>query len=158
MADEKIVKNTTGLDIELGAVGIPVPANDQYIIEIVDYLLWASEDAIVEITPFINSGDLVINDGTSDLTAAEGIRFLEYADRAYIEKDGTTVTKVNKVLNFEGFDVTDNGSGKTTITSKGDSDFALYKIKCTQPGSCIVTTEVSALMNQDLCFIKKVDC
>ena len=113
----KIVKNTTISDIELKEVGITVPASDSYTIVLQDYLLWADTDSISEITPLINSGDIVINDGINDLSAANGIRFLEYTERLYIEEDSSPSTKVVSTLNFEGdVTITDEGGGKTKIT------------------------------------------
>jgi predicted SpoU family rRNA methylase len=125
----KIIKNTTGSPIFLSEVGFSVDAGENYSIQLEHYLRWAKPEAITEITPFINSGDIVVNDGNIDLSASAGIRFLEYADRAIISKDDVNITTVNKVINFEGssFNVVDNGDGKTTVSSTLTAEGSLVR-------------------------------
>lgn len=71
-----VVLKKTGATIEPGAP-------DQYVIDVSEYPLWASDDAIAEVTPHINSGDIVVNDGLRDLNAADGISHLKYPDDAF---------------------------------------------------------------------------
>lgn len=78
----KTIKNTTGSEIFLDEAGIPVPASGSYDVEVSEYNLWASEAVITEITPFLNSGDLVVNDGINDLDSTEGLRHLQDPDTA----------------------------------------------------------------------------
>jgi len=72
----KQVENTTANPIILKYVGITLPANTTVLIEPVDYFLWAKLDNVAEVTSLINSGDLVISDGTQDLTPTEGINYI----------------------------------------------------------------------------------
>lgn len=85
---EKILKNTTLSDIEIQSVGITVPASGQITIQVQDYLLLASDDSIAELTPLINSGDIVVNNSVEDLFPIKGINFIKYQDN-YI--NGNTV-------------------------------------------------------------------
>ncbi len=90
----KIIKNqkSPAAAIVLKAVGREVPASGQIEVHTEDYLLWASEDSITEITPLINSGDIVINDSVDDITVANGfslaraIDFLKYVDQAFHQR------------------------------------------------------------------------
>lgn len=79
----KILKNTTANAIELSAVGLEIDPNSQITIEVDDYIIFATTDAINEITPLINSGDIVVNDGVNDLSASDAINFLSYPDEAF---------------------------------------------------------------------------
>lgn len=79
----KIVKNTTGSDIEVAAAGITLVASSSYTIDVSDYTLWASDAVIDEITTAINAGDIVINDTVDDLSAARGLDYLKYPHRAF---------------------------------------------------------------------------
>jgi len=78
----KILKNTTISDIELSTLARTIPASGQITIPVGDYLLLGSEDSITELTPLINSGDIVINDGSNDLSSDEAIEYAQYPDQA----------------------------------------------------------------------------
>lgn len=84
----KILRNDSSpaVEIELKSVGATIQsggASNQYTIDTTEYPLWASDDAISEVTPHINSGDIVINDGIGDLDAADGINYLKYPDEGF---------------------------------------------------------------------------
>lgn len=78
----KIIKNTTGTDIEIEAIGRTIPTSGQVLFPPTDYLLLADPDTITEITSDVNAGNLIINDGTNDLSASEGLDYLQYPDDA----------------------------------------------------------------------------
>jgi hypothetical protein len=159
-ATYKVIKNTTTSDIDLEAVGLTIPASDSYTVEATETPLWATDDSILEITPYINSGDIVINDGTVDLSAADGIRFLKYADRAYIQQDGVDVVRVNTALNFEGNSITviDEGNGKATINVLDSISDTLVMVECRKIGDCIIHKQVTGLVDNGLNLISKEDC
>lgn len=75
----KIVKNSTGLDITLNDVGVTISANGQFTIPATEYPIWAASEDIL--SPLV-SGDLIINNGTSDLNVSDGLD----AIRGYIPK------------------------------------------------------------------------
>lgn len=80
----KILINTTATEIELDVYGVTIPPNNfNYVIPISQYSLLAEDDVIAEITPFVNSGDIVVNDGFNNLTASDGINYLKYPDEAF---------------------------------------------------------------------------
>lgn len=79
----KIIKNTTASDVFVVSVGRNIPANSQVTLEVREYLIWASDAAISEISPKIQSGDLIVNDGHNDLPPDRGIDFLRYPDTAF---------------------------------------------------------------------------
>jgi len=158
----KRFKNTTGTLIELFELGdLELPTGGVYVeLTIEEYLDVAADEAISELTPLINAGDVIVNDGTNDLSAADGIRFLRYADRAYIQSYGVDVTRVNVDLNFEdNLTVTDNGNGKATVKGMNEgegTDERLIHVKCVPGKNCVMGA--SMLLDSTLCFIKKGAC
>ena len=79
----KILKNTTGSVIDIDTLGLQIPASGQITINPPDYLLLSEADTISELSPQITSGDIVVNDGSGDLSpASEAIAFLQYPDDA----------------------------------------------------------------------------
>lgn len=88
-----ILKNTTGSEIELLNLGISIPASGQYVIQSDDFSVFYTDDNINEITTLINSGDIVVNDGSADLNITNALVFIQYPSQA------------NKIL----FDNTSNG-------------------------------------------------
>lgn len=81
----KVIKNTTLSDILLTDVGVTIPASGQYTINQSEYLLWAeyvNTTPASQIDTLLTSGDIVVNDGTSDLNAVYGSYHLRYPDTA----------------------------------------------------------------------------
>ncbi len=164
MAIIKILKNqkSPAADIELKQPGVTVPASGTYIVESLEYNLWTTSDVITEITPFINSGDIVVNDSVRDLTAAEGIRYLEKVETVDIQKDDVDVVKTPTRLNFEGnVTVVNSGSGKATVTVLGtseDEDKKMISVECLPDDqTCIINA--CLLVDSKLCFLKEPqDC
>lgn len=78
----KVLKNTTVSDIFVSSMGISLPASSSTTIEVSDYILLATADVVTELTTYINSGDIVVNDGVVDLEAADGITYIGYPDHA----------------------------------------------------------------------------
>lgn len=71
----KIVKNTTIAAINVSDVGVTVAASPgQYIIPDQDYLIWSASTVAAT---NVGTGNLVINDGTSDLSAVLGAAHLK---------------------------------------------------------------------------------
>ena len=118
----KILKNTTVSDIELDALGYTIPASGQVNFDATEFQLLASDDVIAEMTPFLTSGDLVVNDGVQDLTLAEGLRFLVWPEKVQVKESGTDKLLYADKLNFIGPTVTDVGSGQADVnfTAAGD--------------------------------------
>lgn len=78
----KILKNTTLSDIELLELGVTVPASGQYEVGTSDYLILAQSNSISELTSLINSGDIIVNDGTDDLSIEDALEYIKYPDFA----------------------------------------------------------------------------
>lgn len=88
----KIIKNTTVSDIEVYETGITIPASGQVTIDPINYAYWATPEIISELTPHINSGDIIIATGAYDLTASAGISYLKYPHNANNQRfDGHTI-------------------------------------------------------------------
>lgn len=78
----KILKNTTSSDIELFNIGLTVPALGSITLDTSDYHGIARADSILEITPLINNGNIVVNDGIEDLSSIDGINFIKFPEFA----------------------------------------------------------------------------
>ena len=78
----KILKNTTLSTIELNVLGLQIPTSSQITIQTQDYAILASSDSVTELTTFINSGDIIVNDGTDDLSISEGLAYIKLAEIA----------------------------------------------------------------------------
>lgn len=63
-----IAKNTTGSVINIA--GQDIAANGQYTVQESERHLWASSDTLIT---KVGSGDIVINDGTNDLSSSDGL-------------------------------------------------------------------------------------
>jgi hypothetical protein len=71
----KILKNQTASPILVADTGVSVPASPAtYTIVPADYPLWASSSDIVT---YIGNGSIVVNDGSFDLTKADGISLIQ---------------------------------------------------------------------------------
>ena len=78
----KILKNTTNSAIDLKYIGINIPANTSRTVEMADYGILASSNSVAELTPHINSGAIVINDGTNDLSVSDALVFILFPESA----------------------------------------------------------------------------
>jgi hypothetical protein len=67
----KILKNQTGSPISIADVGVSLPASPAtYTIPAQDYLLWAASSDIVT---QVGNGNVIVNDGSVDLSISDGI-------------------------------------------------------------------------------------
>lgn len=127
----KILKNTTGSIIEIDNMGLQIPASDQITINIADYLLLADPQTISDLTTQINSGDIVVNNGVIDLSASQGILYIEYPNSSEnILLDSLTVSGDNvkegleniqdvldilgQISEYENTDITTNINNSTS--------------------------------------------
>jgi hypothetical protein len=78
----KILKNTTISDIVLKQLGREIPASSSLTLNVDEYLLLGTDDSVTELTTYINSGDIVINNGSDDLSVVDGLAFIQYPDHA----------------------------------------------------------------------------
>ena len=113
----KLLKNTTNVIVFISDVGISIPALGTYLITTQEYLLWA---ASLDYQSLVTSSTIVVNNGSIDLAPNDGIRYINYADRAKVQVNGVDVTQVATTLNFTGsVTVTDNSNGKATVNVTG---------------------------------------
>jgi phosphopantetheine adenylyltransferase len=113
----KILKNTTGSDIDVVNLGITIPALGQTNLDTREYLLLSSDDVVTELTSLINAGDIVVNDGTTDLPASKGIAYIQYPDNAVNirfnnSSNGFTSDDVQEAIE----EVQDNVENKSIVT------------------------------------------
>ena len=74
----KVLQNTTGSNIEIESLGISIAASSSFTVPVLEYNLLASSDSVLELTPLITSGDIVV----SGLPAALGLAYIQYPDDA----------------------------------------------------------------------------
>lgn len=103
----KILKNTTASDIFVADVGINISANSDYTIPYTDSLLWASSSNAVT---YIGNGDIVVNDGTNDLSITDGIDLI----KGIFPKEVGIIYEGNKAI------VDETGALKTTAVLESD--------------------------------------
>jgi hypothetical protein len=70
----KILKNQTVGGISIIDTGVTVPGSGQYTIPAQDYLLWAASSNIVT---QVGAGNIVVNDGSTDLSISDGIDLIK---------------------------------------------------------------------------------
>ena len=93
----KKLKNTTQAAIEIEDVGFfSIPAQSERVIDPAHYLKWARSTDVV---PFIDSGDIVVNDGIDDLPIQEAKDFISHDHKANaIRFDPTNTSFSDKTL------------------------------------------------------------
>lgn len=129
-----IVKNTTGSDIFINSSGQNVPASGQITVDPKLYGTYSGSVATgqpSEDTAFvaqINSGDIVINDSIRDLTAAEGLRFLEDFQITSISINNTPVANNVRNVNVIGQDVSSTVVGDTVNITVGGEDSNIGRV------------------------------
>ena len=109
----KILRNTTLADIELLEIGLTIPASGQVEVNTESFLDLAADNSITELTPLINSGDIIVNDGTVDLSAADGLTYIAYPDDAASSlydntSSGLAANTVQKAIDEIASSSTDN--------------------------------------------------
>jgi len=103
----KTLKNVSGSDIEITRLGLVVPASEEISIAVQNHTLLASPLTIDEITPFVESEDLVINDGTEDLPSDVGLAHIssvqgvvrEHNDITLLPAIGEAAPEIAKISN-----------------------------------------------------------
>lgn len=125
--DDKILKNTTISDIVLKAVGVTVPASSQLLIEKTLYGLFSSDDSITEITSYVNSGDIIVNNGTYNLDSTNGLNYLRQSDHGKNILFDNDVS-LNTAIGYNVQDIindlaTPDVSSKPTYLGNGELDY-----------------------------------
>jgi hypothetical protein len=147
---QKIIRNTTSSGIFIDDTGVYIDSGKSYVIDTHTYLLWANS---LDIIGYVNSGDLVINDGFSDLSPSAGLRYLQYPDRLNVKLNSTTSIPVVTSLNFSGsVSVTDNGDGAATVNVNTVAETApsLREVTLVLLGGTIpINTESNLLFEPD---------
>ncbi len=106
-----ILKNTTLDPMEILGRIVPNGGQEDFSTEPVGLLRTAST-----LETDISSGDVVVNDGTNDLSVSTGLAYI--SDTVIFQEEDTDVIEILTVLNFEGaVTIVDEGDLKVTVTS-----------------------------------------
>jgi hypothetical protein len=127
----KIIKNVSSNDLEVVKTGVLLAATTgQKEIDPRRYAAWGdaidtNSEVIVDpdgtptsstLQAEINAGNLVVNNGTIDLNAVEGSRYLTASIKPSLEENDSSVARYIKTINIEGnATAIDEGDGKVTI-------------------------------------------
>lgn len=153
----KIIKNTTLTPIELMTTGVTIGANSSFTIEPSEYPRWAIDDFINEVSPLITSGDIVINDGISDLSIVDGINFLKYPDTFSSIRLDTGISPTLSGIGTGSFNLKDigeyiyenaPGTGEVKVSSNDTTrDYLINKI---QAGTNITIQEINDGLSESI--------
>lgn len=153
----KILKNTTSLDIILTVNGFTVPAMSDVTVVVQNYELLASDNSISELTPLINSGDIIINNGSEDLPAQVGINHISSVQGVIYEHGDITllpavtvnapeVMKISDAVIGNCLEVGEEIFGQTRVDlwAGGDVSFQLH--------CCINNTDLDKWVQFDVSY------
>lgn len=134
-----IIKNTTGSDIFVNNTGDNIPASGQQTVSPRYYLSYSA--ASIDDTSFIadiNSGDLVVNDGVTDLSSADGLRYLQQLTRLRVSLNSSEIEAVVENLNFTGGDVSvaTSTAGEATVTLP-ERNLGIYQLHFGNSGEVV---------------------
>lgn len=90
----KILKNDSGSTVTVNDTGVSIPNASQYTIQPQDYLLWAaSSDVVTQ----VGNGNLVVNDGSFDLSISDGIDLIKglFPSEVTINNSGDSPVKID---------------------------------------------------------------
>ena len=93
----KILKNTTTNTLNL-EIGVTVPASGQLSLQPTDFAEASDSDELVTL---IGNGSIVVNDGSNDLSKAEGIRLIQggFTNRVLLDENLTETNRIKVDLN-----------------------------------------------------------
>ncbi len=106
--------------------GVTIPASGQYLLDATEYRLWESS---VDIDVEIIAGNVTVNDGVGDLSAARGVSYIRNSDIAFGSRflsdpereNGFTSKNVQEAIeesrNFRAVPVVFTKSGAVTINT-----------------------------------------
>ena len=108
----KIIKNTTASAVTIGDTGQVVPASNQLTINAQDFDLYAASEDIILL---VADGTLVVNDGSVDLTPAQGIGLIQ---GSFIQRDFVDNLKTNNRLKVDVSGTLSDGTVKVTSSDQ----------------------------------------
>ena len=111
MAWTVIIKNNSGSTVELEDFGIELLNGTQ--IDLTNYFAYDEIGGSRELKDKVLAGDLIVNDGTNDLTAADGAEYVtleniknvsdEHYTKSELQGDGTSQVHWNNITNAPSF-------------------------------------------------------
>lgn len=118
-----IIKNYSGLDQMIDDLGFPVPDSTAEI-NIDEQFTYDEISGSDDLRALVDSGDLVINDGTSDLSTSEGVKYLtlinkEYLENNYYDKTYLDNQLINKNTLDEAYNEGGDGAGRVIDATSG---------------------------------------
>lgn len=110
MAKTIILKNISGSDIDLLTIGKTVFIGEDKNVSHVSVLKLRNDPTLIS---SIQSGDIVVNDGTDDLSATEGENYINDDFLLEVQDSSATISKYTKTIKFD--------SGITSIEASSGS-------------------------------------
>lgn len=151
----KIIKNTTALAVTISDTGQVVPLSSQLTISAQDYDLYAASEDIILL---IADGTLVVNDGSFDLTPAQGIGLIQ---GSFIQRDFVDNLKTNNRLKVDVTGTLSDGTVKVTSSDQlaeplnnkiasADSKLAISVINAGATEALLFTVQSANINTADL--------
>lgn len=131
MAKIIILKNTTGSIIDISEMGVSIPASDQYLVNSTEYLQLSSTDALTELGTLITSGDIVVNNGVSDLSAIDGNNYIRFPLNVIHDNISGEISAISEKVTPVGTDI--------VIVEDSEDSFNKKKVQLTNMLSAAMT-------------------
>lgn len=73
----KVIRNTTEVSIKLKSVGVTIQPLSSHEIDTTEYGMWASDELLETITPYVESGAIIASSDGVDLSKTSALKHLE---------------------------------------------------------------------------------
>jgi len=118
-----IVTNISGIDQIVSDLGLPVPDSTAEI-NLDKQFTYDEISGSDDLRELVGNGDLLINDGSDDLSPSEGVRYLtlinkEYLEDNYYDKSYLDSQLINKNTLDEAYNEGGDGAGRVIDTTAG---------------------------------------
>lgn len=118
-----IIRNDSGLDQIINDLGFPVPDSTAEI-NLHEQFTYDEITGSDDLKTLINNGDLIINDGSNDLSSEDGIKYLTlinkyYLEENYYDKDYLDNQLLNKNTLDEAYNEGGSGAGRFIDATAG---------------------------------------
>lgn len=114
----KILENSSGSTVVVADTGVSIPNNSQYTIPPQDYLLWAASSNAIT---YIGNGELVVNDGSFDLSISDGIDLLKGIFPTELVQNPTVINESAPLINTEYNFVFPSGVRRYEVSTRNSS-------------------------------------
>lgn len=113
----KILKNVTENNIFIQDTGATINANSSFTIDPTQYLYWAASNQIIT---EVGNGNVVVNDGSNDLSISEGIDLLKGLFPSKVSIIPSLVSYISPKLRYDDMNASNGGVARATLITEQD--------------------------------------